>query len=84
MKLRRLALADRVPTNPVHDIDLAPPPLDDMTELMVAHRELVARLGLTVAPALSFRQVLARVIERDDRAARRVEATLADSRSPLP
>lgn len=55
-----------------------------MADLLAAHRDLVARFGLGVTPALSFRQVLARVIERNDREERKVEAALADSRSPLP
>ncbi len=79
-----LAKSPSVPTGPYLDSELSVPPIDGVADLLVAHRELVARFGLGVAPALSFRQVLARVIERNDRENRKVEATLADSRSPLP
>lgn len=73
-----------MPIGPFHETDFVVPPLDGMADLLVAHRDLVARFGLGVTPALSFRQVLARVIERNDRKERKVEAALADSRSPLP
>ena len=79
-----LAESASVPTGPFFDSELSVPPIEGVADLLVAHRDLVARFGLGVAPALNFRQVLARVIERNDRESRTVEATLADSRSPLP
>ncbi len=71
-------------TGPFSVPDFPRPPLDGLADLLGAHHDLVARFGLGVTPALSFRQVLARVIEYNDREDRRVEAVLADSRSPLP
>lgn len=73
-----------MPSGPCPDPDPTPAPLDGLGLLLAQHRDLVARFGLGVAPALSFRQVLARVIARNERESRKVEAALADSRSPLP
>lgn len=73
-----------MPTGPYLDSEFPAAPIEGVADLLVVHRDIVARFGLGVAPALSFRQVLARVIERNDKESRKVEATLADSRSPLP
>lgn len=71
-------------TGPDRESEIAFAALDGLGSLLAEHRALVARFGLGVTPALSFRQVLARVVARNDRAARPAEAALADSRSPLP
>lgn len=73
-----------MPTGPFPDRGLMPPALDGMAELLAAHRDAVARFGLGITPALTFRQVLARIIARAERGNRENDVTLADPRRPLP